>query len=165
MGMQTRNGVRLATVVLGLALLLIAQAASRSANRLPTVAITAPGDSSAFVSGAAIDLEASASDADGSITWVDFYADGNVVGRDTSAPFAASWSSAAVGSHALTAVATDNRKTKTTSSVVTIRVDAVSDLSAPGVPSDLAGTARGQTTLSLQAISSGRSTPTARRRA
>jgi chitinase len=150
MGMNTRNGMRLATVVFAVALLLVAQAASRTANRLPTVAITAPANGSAFVSGTTLNLAASASDADGSIARVDFYADGNLVGRDTSAPFAARWSSAAVGSHTLTAVATDNRKAKTTSSVVIIRVDAASDLSAPGVPSNLAGTGRGQTTLSLQ---------------
>jgi chitinase len=145
-----RNGVRLVIAALGLALLLIAQAAVRNANRPPTAAITAPGNGATFAAGAAINLAASASDPDGSIARVDFYADGALVGRDATAPFSVTWGTAGVGSHALTAVAVDNRKAKTTSGVVTVRVDAVSDLSAPTVPAGLAGTAQGQTTLSLQ---------------
>jgi sulfur relay (sulfurtransferase) complex TusBCD TusD component (DsrE family) len=91
-------------------------------NAPPTVAVTAPTDGSAFAAPSAITIDASASDSDGSVTQVDFYHDGVLIGTDTSAPYSASYTSPTIGTHSLTAVATDNRAATTTSSAVSITV-------------------------------------------
>jgi len=138
-----------ATVVLGL-LALLAFAAPRSANRAPAVALTSPAAGTAFAAGQPISLAATASDADGSIARVDFYAGKTLVGRDTSAPYAVSWHGAAIGSHVLKAVAVDNRKASASSATATISVKAAADTVAPGVPTGVATTAQTAGSISLQ---------------
>jgi chitinase len=135
---------------LGLLALLAAQAATRYANVAPLATITAPAAGSSFASGSAITVTASASDSDGSIARVDFYDGGSFIGRDTTAPYSVLWQGASTGSHALTAVAVDNRKAKATSSPVTISVVATTDTTAPGVPTGLATSGRTSSSISLQ---------------
>jgi RHS repeat-associated protein len=74
----------------------------------PTVAVSAPA-SGATVAGSAVSLTASAAD-DRSVTEVQFFVDGGLVGTATASPWKATWNSSAVanGSHTLTAVATDD---------------------------------------------------------
>jgi ribosomal protein L11 len=93
-------------------------------NSLPTVAITSPTDGASFITPATITIEVAASDADGSVTNVQFF-DGNTsLGDVSSSPFNLSVS-LAVGSHALTAVASDNLgATKGTPLPVTVTVTA-----------------------------------------
>ena len=124
-----------------IALLVAWMAHAAARNVAPTVAMTSPANGASFPGGTPIALAASASDRDGSIARVDFYADGTLVGRDTTAPYGVSWSNAANGTHALKAVAVDNRKASTTSALVTITVGAP-DTTAPTVPTGLAATAR-----------------------
>jgi hypothetical protein len=95
-----------------------------STNSLPTVSLTSPAQGATFVSPASIALEASASDSDGTIAKVDFYANGTLVGTDTSgpSPYTFSWGGVAAGTYALTAVATDNVGASRTSSPVTVTV-------------------------------------------
>ena len=93
-------------------------------NSAPTVSLTSPISGSTFSAPATIALAASASDSDGSITRVDFYQSGTLVGSSTSAPYVASWSNVAAGSYTLTAKATDNRGAVTTSIPVTVAVTA-----------------------------------------
>ena len=88
-------------------------------NTLPVVSVTAPADGASFVVGSNVALAASASDADGSISQVEFFVDGSSVGTDNSAPYTANYTMAS-GSHAITAVATDDCGATVTSASVTI---------------------------------------------
>jgi glycosyl hydrolase family 48/cellulose binding protein with CBM2 domain/Big-like domain-containing protein len=94
------------------------------ANKAPTVSLTSPTAGQSFQNGQAIPLAASASDSDGTVSKVEFLADGAVVGSATTAPFEGSWTGAAVGEHALAARATDNRGAVTTSALVPVKVAA-----------------------------------------
>ena len=61
-----------------------------------------------FTAPAAISLSATASDVDGTIAQVDFYANGVLIRTDTSSPYSFSWTNVSVGNYSLTAVARDN---------------------------------------------------------
>jgi hypothetical protein len=86
------------------------------------VSLSAPLDGTSFALGQPIGLSASASDSDGSVTRVEFYAGLVKIGEDVSAPYSVNWSSAPVGSHLLTAVAIDNAGASTTSTAVLVTV-------------------------------------------
>jgi uncharacterized membrane protein len=90
-------------------------------NAMPTVALTSPLEGQSFIAPAAVPLAADASDADGSIASVAFYANGNLIGTAT-APHAISWQNVQAGTYALTALATDDAGATTTSSVVYVTV-------------------------------------------
>ncbi len=92
------------------------------ANQPPTVAITSP-TTGATVS-TSFTIDATAADSDGTVTSVDFYDGTTLLNTDTAAPYSYAWSGAATGSHALTAVATDNGGLTTTSAVVNVTVTA-----------------------------------------
>lgn len=93
-------------------------------NVLPSVTLTNPANGATFGPSANITLSATASDLDGTIASVAFFADGAPVATDTTAPYSATWNSAPSGSHALTAVATDDRGGTTTSAPANITVNA-----------------------------------------
>lgn len=95
-----------------------------SGNQSPTVAVTSPANGANLVAeiGNTISLAATASDADGSVSNVAFYVDGNLVGTDNSAPYSLNWTIPAEGDFDITAVATDNNGATTTSSVVHVNV-------------------------------------------
>jgi subtilisin family serine protease len=93
-----------------------------SGDILPTVSITRPTAGSTFTAPASITVEASASDADGSVTKVDFYANGAPIGTDTTSPYSIAWANVAAGNYQLTAVATDNLSFTATSESVAITV-------------------------------------------
>jgi chitodextrinase len=89
----------------------------------PTVELNAPPDG-ATVSGAAVDVSATATD-DVGVAGVRFRLDGADLGpEDTTAPYAASWNTttAANGSHVLTAVARDAAGNTATSTPATVTV-------------------------------------------
>ena len=88
----------------------------------PQVTLTVPTDGSRFVAGMDITLAATATDSNGSITKVDFYRSGTLIGTDTTSPYSVVWSGAQKGSYALTATATDNSGLSTTSAPVSITV-------------------------------------------
>jgi Galactose oxidase-like, Early set domain/Bacterial Ig domain len=89
-------------------------------NQPPSVSLTSPSDGATFTQPAKIDLAASASDPDGTLTNVSFYDGSKLIAQDTTAPYSYRWNVAAVGNHVLTARATDNAGATTTSSPVTI---------------------------------------------
>ena len=92
-------------------------------NVPPTVSITAPANGAAFTAPATVGVTASAADSDGSVVRVDFFSNGAPAGSDATPPsFTTSLANLAVGTYALTAVATDNRNGATTSAPVTITV-------------------------------------------
>lgn len=88
----------------------------------PTVSITAPANNASFTAPANISISATASDADGTVTKVEFYEGVNKLGEDLSSPYSFSWNNVAAGSYTLTAKATDNTGLITTSPVVNITV-------------------------------------------
>ena len=93
-------------------------------NKPPTARLTAPGAGAAFVAPASVTLQASATDADGTVAKVEFLANGAVRATDTTSPYSYTWSNVPVGTHVLAARATDNLGAKATSTTVTIIVAA-----------------------------------------
>jgi len=109
-----------------------------SGNLPPSVSITSPTTGTSFTAPANITVSANASDSDGSISKVDFYQGGSLLGTDTTAPYSFNWTNVAAASYTLTAVATDNSGTTSTSSAVNVSV--TSALSVPSAPSNLTAT-------------------------
>jgi len=91
-------------------------------NTPPSVGLTSPAGGANYVSPASVALAATASDVDGSITQVAFYAGSTLLGADTTSPFAFTWNNVPAGDYNLTAVATDDAGGTATSEVVTIHV-------------------------------------------
>ena len=82
---------------------------SSDSNNPPTVNITTPADSAQFDEGSDIDIEASASDYDGSIANVKFYIDDVLKATDSSSPYTyLDWDNVTAGTYEVKAVATDN---------------------------------------------------------
>ncbi len=98
---------------------------SESGNSNPTISINSPSDGASFAEGTTIDITTLASDLDGSVTKVEFFAGSTKIGEDTSDPFTFSWANAAVSTHQLTAKATDDVGATTTSQAVEITVNEV----------------------------------------
>lgn len=79
-------------------------------NGIPTASLTAPANNAVINEGSGpISITATAADGDGSITKVEFYANGLKLGEDLSSPFAFSWSNYLPGIYTISAIATDNR--------------------------------------------------------
>jgi hypothetical protein len=95
---------------------------SGQANLSPVVAISSPVNGAAFTSGSTITITANASDADGTITKVEFYQGSVKLGEDNSIPYSYDWTNVPAGNYALTAKAYDNLGAATTSGVVNIIV-------------------------------------------
>jgi regulation of enolase protein 1 (concanavalin A-like superfamily) len=93
-------------------------------NAAPSVALTSPSGGATAVAPAAFTVAAAASDSDGTIARVEFFANATSIGQATAAPYSIGWSNVAAGSYTLTAVATDNLGQSTTSSPVSITVTA-----------------------------------------
>jgi phosphatidylserine/phosphatidylglycerophosphate/cardiolipin synthase-like enzyme/regulation of enolase protein 1 (concanavalin A-like superfamily) len=92
-------------------------------NAAPSVSITGPASGAHFTAPANITVTASASDTDGTIAKVQFFAGSTSIGTATAAPYSVTWSAVPAGSYTITAVATDNQSASTTSSGVSIVVD------------------------------------------
>jgi hypothetical protein len=99
-------------------------AATVNVNAPPAVSITAPANNAVFAAGASIALNATAADSDGTVAKVEFYDGATLLGTATATPYGATLTNAGVGSHVLSAVATDNRGASTSSGAISVRVDA-----------------------------------------
>ena len=91
-------------------------------NAAPTVSITSPASGLNYSLGNNVLIGAVASDTDGFIASVQFFANGQLIGAKTAAPYTFSWKPASAGTFALTAVATDNIGSSTTSTAVSVTV-------------------------------------------
>lgn len=91
-------------------------------NIAPSVMVSNPVSNTSYGQQAIFKIQAAASDSDGTVTQVQFFANSTLLGRDASSPFEISVTNLPVGSHALTARATDNRGAEATSGPVTIMV-------------------------------------------
>ncbi|MFT3822667.1 MAG: Ig-like domain-containing protein [Chitinophagaceae bacterium] len=95
-------------------------------NTAPVVSLTAPASNATFIAGSNITLSATASDADGTISKVEFFNGATKLGEVTSSPYNYTWTNVAAGSYSITAKATDNGNASTTSSAASILVTAIS---------------------------------------
>ena len=118
------------------------------------MAITSPGDSASFNAPATITVLANAGDTDGTVQQVAFFANGQPIGTDTSSPYSVAWTSVAAGNYTLTAVATDNQGSTTTSAAVNISVTAVPGRMNMALATN-GGTALASSTYSLSYPASG----------
>lgn len=89
-------------------------------NEYPTVGIITPSNNSSYDAPASVDIEAIASDPDGTISLVEFFNNGIKVGESATDPYSINLSLPMAGSWSLTAVATDNDGAVATSSAVKI---------------------------------------------
>ena len=93
--------------------------AAATTNVPPSVSITNPASGASFIAPATVTIQAGASDTDGSVTNVQFYDGASSLGNVTASPYNLTVG-LTVGSHTLTAVASDNRGDTTTSTPVTV---------------------------------------------
>jgi hypothetical protein len=117
---------------------------SAPTNLPPFVSITSPANNTTIAAPGSITISVNATDLDGSVTNVEFFANGSKLGEDASAPFSYHWLNIPSGTYALTAVATDNFGLASTSSVVQMHVSTdtappviTSVQPAPGTVTDL----------------------------
>jgi subtilisin family serine protease len=91
-------------------------------NTPPSVTLDAPTSGSSYPALASVPLHATASDVDGSISKVEFFAASiaTPLATVTVPPYQATWNNVPGGTYTLTAVATDNLGATTTSTAVTI---------------------------------------------
>lgn len=88
-------------------------------NLSPSVAITNPPNAAILSSSANVTINASATDSDGSVTNVQFFDGAVSLGNDPTSPYSIA-TRLALGSHTLTAVASDNLGATTTSAAVNV---------------------------------------------
>jgi Big-like domain-containing protein len=94
------------------------------ANQAPSVSLTAPANGATYTAPASVPLSATASDADGTIARVEFYAGATLLATDATAPYSYTWSSVAAGTYTLKAVAYDTSGKAATSATRSITVTA-----------------------------------------
>ena len=79
-----------------------------TSNLPPTVTLTGPATGAVFVTSSPINIAADATDPDGAIFKVEFFAGNTKVGEATTSPFSLAWTNPAAGAFSLRAVATDD---------------------------------------------------------
>jgi len=94
-----------------------------AANIPPSVVLTAPAGGASYTAPAAISLAATASDADGTIAGVRFYAGTTLLATDSTSPYEYTWTGVGAGSYALSARAEDDRGGVGVSSAVFVVVN------------------------------------------
>ena len=92
-------------------------------NEVPTVSLTSPSASASITAGDVVNLAADAADTDGTVSKVEFFVDGALVGTSTVAPFTASWT-ATEGVHEFSTKAYDDKNAASTVSAVMLTVAA-----------------------------------------
>lgn len=103
------------------------------ANLAPVVTLTKPTPNIVLGAPATVIIEASASDPDGIVKKVEFYADGTKIGEASGAPFSYTWTCPIPGQCAISAIAIDNAGAQSAPSSVNLSVVA----SAPVAPANL----------------------------
>jgi regulation of enolase protein 1 (concanavalin A-like superfamily) len=93
-----------------------------AANQPPTVSLTSPASSVSSLPWIPVTLAATASDSDGSIASVAFYANSTLLATDAAAPYQFTFTPTVLGSYALKAVARDNAGVTAESSIKTLTV-------------------------------------------
>jgi len=92
-------------------------------NQAPDVSITSPAGGATFTAPANISVNATASDSDGTVARVDFFADSTLLGTAATSPYSVPWNNVGPGSYTLTAKAIDSSGAATTSGPIDITVN------------------------------------------
>jgi uncharacterized protein YjbI with pentapeptide repeats len=92
------------------------------ANVAPTIALTSPPPNTTVNKGNTLNLSANATDSDGSVIRVEFYAGNTLLNMDVVVPYSFDWTTTVAGTFAITAKAYDNEGAVTTSPSVTVNV-------------------------------------------
>ncbi len=88
----------------------------------PTVSITQPGNGTTTMLNESLTITAEASDIDGTVSQVEFFAGTTSIGVDISAPFSVAYTPSSLGTVIFTATATDNDGNTQTSDQVSVTV-------------------------------------------
>lgn len=91
-------------------------------NNYPSIALTKPANEQKIVVGEELFVEAEATDTDGSIVKVEFFANGEKLGEDTTQPYSLAISSLSIGSYRIKARVTDDHGAVTESGSVVITI-------------------------------------------
>ena len=100
-------------------------------NTAPTVTLAAPANNATYTAPATVTLTATASDADGTISKVEFYNGSTLLATKTASPYTYSWTSVPAAAYIITAKAYDNNNLATTSSTANITVTAAGSCPDP----------------------------------
>jgi len=93
-----------------------------STNLSPTVILLQPVHGASVPAPGTFVLQAAASDPDGTVSAVRFYANGTFLAQQTASPYVFTWNDIAAGTYTITASATDDRSATGTSAPVTVYV-------------------------------------------
>lgn len=104
-----------------------------TAKKAPVVTIISPANSTIYKSPATITLNATATDADGTISAVQFYNGSALLYTDSTYPYSYTLNNAPAGNYSFTAKAADNSGLKSTSSTVAVAVSPPAVNKAPTV--------------------------------
>jgi hypothetical protein len=96
-------------------------------NMAPAVSISTPTNGTSYTAPATVTISANAADSDGSISQVRFFDGSTLIATDATAPYSAILTTSTLGTHTLTAIATDNSGANTTSAAVSITVNAATE--------------------------------------
>lgn len=89
----------------------------------PSIVLTAPESGLTITEGESITITADATDNDGVIEKVEFFAGDSLLAIDTTAPYEFNWGNAGVGNHSLYAVAYDNATNSNVSETIMVTVE------------------------------------------
>jgi hypothetical protein len=95
------------------------------ANIPPIVSLTSPASGAGYTAPASIQLRATATDNDGSVSKVEFYNGSELISSVLTAPYEFNWTNVEPGTYVITAKATDDQGAVTESVPVTVTVDPV----------------------------------------
>ncbi|MDH3243443.1 MAG: Ig-like domain-containing protein, partial [Saprospiraceae bacterium] len=97
-------------------------AISKGTGEWPEVSLTSPVDGACFDTVQTVTLSADASDADGVVSRVLFYVDGDSIGQDAISPYSINWTPTLDGTYTIQAEAVDNDGNRSQSAISTIGV-------------------------------------------
>jgi Bacterial Ig domain/IPT/TIG domain/Beta-propeller repeat/Carboxypeptidase regulatory-like domain len=118
-------------------------ATNHSTNNPPAVSLTAPATGASYTAPASITLNANATDSDGSIGRVEFYAGTVLIGTATTpvsgSTYSFTWANVAAGAYSLYAVAVDNVGAATSGNVANVSVNVPNNPPSVSVTSPVGG--------------------------
>lgn len=109
------------------------------AGKWPTITITMPDSNDVITDTTEIEIVTNASDEDGYISFVEFFANDDLIGVVDTVPFTLSWMDVPSGNYILKAIATDNDGHVTVSNLVPIQVGVLAMARLEGETADLHG--------------------------
>jgi Galactose oxidase-like, Early set domain/Bacterial Ig domain len=118
----------------------VARMISIQGNSPPVATLDQPANGASFTAPANISLAATASDADGTVSKVEFFNGTTKLGEDATAPYSIVWSGVGAGTYTLTARATDDLGYTSTSSPSTVTVLAANKPPTAAITSPADGT-------------------------